>query len=434
MKHLAVICLASVVLALAPRGAQAATVGPHDSQAEEILKRVSDFYAAVSNFSVDAETHVNISASGMKQEMTVVSAVAMERPNRLAITFKSGFESSAMSIISDGSKQFVYVPRMSRYVKSPAAASLDELLESADGMMVNQAIPVLADLMSTNPAGLLMTDVASNQYVGAATLNGVSCEQVRFFQKQFDWDMWVETGKTPVVHQIVVDPSKSMIAAKGSPGQPAGMRMETRILFADWQLDRGIPASRFQFTPPAGVQEVSSLDAGDEEEGASNPLVGKPAPDFELALLDGGNAKLAGHKDIVILDFWATWCGPCRRTLPIVAQVARKYQDKGVRFYAVNEREDGDKIKAFLKQQKITCAVALDRDGKVGDLYGVEGIPQTVVIGKDGTVQQVDVGFTEDLQDTLTKDLDALLAGKSLVGPASSNEVETTAEPAPATK
>ena len=71
-------------------------------------------------------------------------------------------------------------------------------------------------------------------------------------------------------------------------------------------------------------------------------MIGKPAPEFTLPLLDGGIFELAAHrgKEIVLLDFWATWCGPCRAAMPVLVDVAKEYADKGVRYYAIDLREE----------------------------------------------------------------------------------------------
>ena len=145
---------------------------------------------------------------------------------------------------------------------------------------------------------------------------------------------------------------------------------------------------------------------------------GTPAPAFTLDLLDGGEFDLAQQKEknIVILDFWATWCGPCANAMPVLAQVAREYRSRGVRLYSVNLQENPQVIRLFLKRHRLNLDVALDRDGEVGKLYGADSIPETVVIGKDGRVQAVHVGFLPTLKSELTKELDTLLAGESLVG------------------
>src|ERR1700691_4448195 len=75
---------------------------------------------------------------------------------------------------------------------------------------------------------------------------------------------------------------------------------------------------------------------------AASALVGQPAPAIDLEALSGGHFRLADHlgKDVVMLDVWATWCGPCRMELPILLQVAKEYRSKGVALYGINQRED----------------------------------------------------------------------------------------------
>jgi len=144
-----------------------------------------------------------------------------------------------------------------------------------------------------------------------------------------------------------------------------------------------------------------------------HPLEGQPAPIFKLALLNGGEFDLAAHrnKHIVILDFWATWCRPCRMALPMLAQVAELYKDRSVVFCAVNQQESSDRIRDFMKDLGLKCSVALDRSGEVASLYKVRGIPQTVIIGKDGKIQSVHIGLLPGLKKMLKQELDVLLGG-----------------------
>ncbi len=157
--------------------------------------------------------------------------------------------------------------------------------------------------------------------------------------------------------------------------------------------------------------------AEDEPETEASDLAGKTAPDFSLDLLGGGTFKLSEHrgKEIVVLDFWATWCGPCVYALPIVTEVTAAYKDKGVVFVAMNQAEDAKTIEKFLADSKLAIAVALDRDAKAGRAYDVQGIPTTVIIDKQGKVQVVHVGASPNLKVKLVKQLDDLLAGKSLI-------------------
>lgn len=140
-------------------------------------------------------------------------------------------------------------------------------------------------------------------------------------------------------------------------------------------------------------------------------LKGKEAPNFKLALLDGGEVELAKlrGKNVVLLDFWATWCGPCRAVMPTLQEVSKSYKDQGVRYLAVNLREDPAKIKAYLKSANLDIEVPLDKDGGIAKLYGVQGIPTMAIVDKKGIVREVHVGSSPNLRQQLTKTLDEIL-------------------------
>jgi peroxiredoxin len=125
-------------------------------------------------------------------------------------------------------------------------------------------------------------------------------------------------------------------------------------------------------------------------------LKGQPAPDFALKTTAGPTVKLAGlHGKVVVLDFWATWCPPCRESLPHLQKLSadRARSGKGLYVLAVNEEETADKINRFLKDTKFTFPVAMDSDAAVSNGYLLAGIPTTVVVGRDGVIRDVFIGF-----------------------------------------
>ena len=156
-----------------------------------------------------------------------------------------------------------------------------------------------------------------------------------------------------------------------------------------------------------GGAEFEGIEDPDPEE-----LVGSPAPDFKLAMLDGGKFDLASHrgKDVVVLDFWATWCGPCVKALPEVKGAVDALKDKGVVLYAVNQAEPPKAIRRFLKQRKWDdLKVPLDTDDLSSELFMVSGIPQTVIIDKGGIVRAVHVGFSPGIGKTLRREIEGIL-------------------------
>jgi thiol-disulfide isomerase/thioredoxin len=150
---------------------------------------------------------------------------------------------------------------------------------------------------------------------------------------------------------------------------------------------------------------------------AANPMLGERAPPFDTVDPNGHTVDLKTHlgKDVIMLDFWATWCGPCIVAMPEIDAVAQKYKDRGLASYAINVGEDPDTVKEFLAAANLSIPVAMDFDGSIQRSFLGKFLPMTVLIGKDGTVQAVHLGFREDLSDSLSHEIEQLLDGEKLV-------------------
>ncbi|MBC7834818.1 MAG: TlpA family protein disulfide reductase [Phycisphaerales bacterium] len=137
------------------------------------------------------------------------------------------------------------------------------------------------------------------------------------------------------------------------------------------------------------------------------PAVGDTAPDWTLNDAEGSPHKLSDYKGkVVVLDFWATWCGPCVKAMPSVQRLHEKYKDKGVKVFGVNTWEKGDAPK-FMKDKGFTYGLLMKGDD-VAKAYGVNGIPTFYVIGHDGKVVFHEVGKPEDAK--ITKAIDDAVA------------------------
>lgn len=125
--------------------------------------------------------------------------------------------------------------------------------------------------------------------------------------------------------------------------------------------------------------------------------VGQSAPDFKLSLLDGSKSvKLSDYRgQVVYLDFWASWCGPCRQSLPAMNSLQTELFRKGFTVLAVNVDEDANAAKAFLKQFPVNYPVVADAQGATPDKFGLQGMPTSYLIDKNGKIALVHQGYKE---------------------------------------
>ncbi|MFO7633397.1 MAG: redoxin domain-containing protein [Caldilinea sp.] len=137
--------------------------------------------------------------------------------------------------------------------------------------------------------------------------------------------------------------------------------------------------------PDASAQDGEAI-------GAAQPAVGRPAPDFTLPTLDGGEFRLSDYRGKpVVLNFWATWCGPCQRELPAIQRAAEHY-DGVVVFAAIDQAEPIDRVQRFVDEAGLTVVVPMDGEQLVGERYDVRGLPTTYFVDEAGIIRSIWMG------------------------------------------
>lgn len=387
-----------------------AAAGEKSGQAEQVLRKMTDYLGKLPAFSCKVESAMKITSKDENNQAVTKMTVRLERPNKLAMIIDDGV--MGMTVVSNGKELTQYLPLTKLYAVKDVPATYAQMTDIGEPISLTM-LGMAGAVIPTNPEEFyknLTAGVTESKYVGQEKVGDVLCHHLHFVQEDFDWDIWIEVGKRPVVHKVQPDLSKQL----AGEGQLDKIQLEYVVTISDWNVAPKFTEADFTFNPPADAEEADSVIP----EEPPHQLLGQAAPPFTTTDLAGQPIDLKSKigKHVILLDFWATWCGPCVAAMPIVEEVAGKFKDKGLVFYAVNAGEEPDAIKEFLEKSKLNVPVALDQQGEIGKSYGVRGIPQTLLIGKDGKVQVVHVGFGPDIAKMLTKEIEDLLAGKDLAG------------------
>lgn len=120
----------------------------------------------------------------------------------------------------------------------------------------------------------------------------------------------------------------------------------------------------------------------------------QPAPDFVLPAREGAPVRLSELQgQVVMINFWATWCGPCRQEMPLLQQLHSKYEPLGFTLLGVNVESDSAAAQAWLKGMPVSFPILFDRENQVAERFGVEGMPSTVFVDRAGNVRHVHRGY-----------------------------------------
>jgi thiol-disulfide isomerase/thioredoxin len=156
---------------------------------------------------------------------------------------------------------------------------------------------------------------------------------------------------------------------------------------------------------------AATLAAAPAADATSAPATARaPAPDFKLAARGGSSLSLSQFKgQVVMINFWATWCGPCRQEMPLLDAMYKKYKPMGFTLIGVNVEPDSKAAEAFLGKVPVSFPVAFDPDSKVSQMYQVQGMPSTVIVDRKGNTRVVHKGYRPGDENTYLDHIRTLL-------------------------
>lgn len=151
-----------------------------------------------------------------------------------------------------------------------------------------------------------------------------------------------------------------------------------------------------------GAAVVYTLYANFNKDKIQKVNIGEKAPDFVLVDMEGEEHRLSEYEGQgVLLNFWGTWCKPCEKEMPYMNNQYKQYRDKGVQILAVNVGESDLAVKQFTDRMDLEFPILIDKDGMVQSAYGINPLPTTFMIDKDGTVLK---NHTGELTESMIRD------------------------------
>ena len=345
--------------------------------AEHVVEKMARAFGAVKTYQATGATMFEQQARGRTQGREFSFELKLRRSDRFY--FKTVLEQGGFLAAWDGKTGWVYAIHENQYQKYEGLAGPEQFIEVA--------IPVtaIAWLPLTYTRGLLAADPKS------AILSGVARTELRTGEAPQTYILALHQQEGPVV-ELLVGQQDFMLqsvffdltaiirrdAAENNRTLPEDFKATVTVTYANPTRDEVIDNEAFTFTPPQGAELVTEF--------GPRPLTGKPAPDFTLTSLSGQRATLSELRGrVVLLDFWATWCPPCRTAMPHLEKLRQEFGQKGLTVLGVTT-EDADTVEPFIREHKITFPILLDPDGVAARAYRVTGIPRSLIIDREGKV------------------------------------------------
>jgi TonB family protein len=451
MKNVVAVAFVLVVTAIsgAAQVPNRANPQPAAPDAKAILKQVAETYKNLRSYHFEGRYtfEQEIESVGLKdeikrEELFVNAAI---KPDRSRIESKNTHIS--VTSISDGKTKWVYAPGPNEYTKTEEGP-----VRLVTGGPVKNSAAMAHLANATNlPAGY--SRVADR--LGVAKIIGE--EELEIGGRRSDCFVIeahyfaASTGNqsNTMTRKLWIDKSRNIVLREiqnTEAKMPWGRTLNSKMtyIFTVASVGEPIPETLFTFAPPDGAKEVAELTPPPQPAATPRPaamprptdapqphvaslsaaprpadLVGKDAFTFAMEDLEGNRVDLQSLKGkVALLDFWASWCGPCVAELPHIEKLHKDFKDRGLVVLGVNN-EDVEIARAFVKRKGYTFTTLVDEGREVSMKYGVSGIPQVFIIDREGKVKWHALGYGPGREVELRNAVENALKGVAMPAPVS---------------
>ena len=364
------------------------------SDPKALLELVGETYRNLKRYHFDFTLLTEIRSGGGRKSVETNIDLTSIRPDRLRMLISGGL--GELQVYSDGAFAWVFVPPLKQYTRKTAS---DAKAATTDGSSRFAAIAMqVFEQFERISASVHTAKILRKERVEVGD-TPVECLVVEVELEERDPEekrmrtYWIDSQRNLVLKVVQLD--------KLSGEAANAVETEITTTFRKADIDPSIPEGTFAFVPPEDAREVTAFRTSR----SSAIEIGSEAADFRLKDLEGREIQLKSLRgNVVLLNFWATWCGPCRLEMPVIENLHQQFHGKGLRVFGVND-EEIDTIREYVAEHEYSFPTLVDTDQQAMNLYRIRGIPTMVVIDREGKIVQYRLGLSResDLRSWLKK-------------------------------
>jgi thiol-disulfide isomerase/thioredoxin len=395
----------SIVLlfVLLPQAQQSA----RSKDALALLNEVSQRYADTKSYHIEAvEERTTTSELSRGWQKTFMTAITMPGGR---YRFEGRTAAGSASYVSDGTLLWDYLPDQSVYTRRPATS------EDSSKKRIYQG----AEIAALNAKSLRSTLAHRAEILKSATFlpdetivigeKSSECYVVRSAGDDFkvqhsgvtrEQTVWIDKSRNMIVKIV----ERDLLSSPGGVNAHSPSTTESTVIYPVVELDQQEPASSFNFIPPENARLVEAF-SDPVAPGPHPDFVGRPAAELRLKTAEGKITALSSFRGRpVFLDFWATWCGPCKGLVPDLLKLYDETSGQGLVWLGIDSDENPDAATKFVSQNHIPWPNYHDLDGSLGAAFQRTGIPLGILIDARGNIAFYQSGYeASDLRSAIAK-------------------------------